>query len=68
MVHSTDATATADLVAVREWIRNFFNCEDCREHFLSMSGALEQAIIDEGAPSFATFMGCSYRDYLYKRE
>jgi hypothetical protein len=23
-------------VAVREWIRNFFNCEDCRAHFLTV--------------------------------
>lgn len=34
----TKADAIAILHAIRGWVQSFFGCEDCRSHFLEMTG------------------------------
>lgn len=44
MAHSNDNRAVADLLVIREWIANFFGCEDCRSNFLAMSTGIAHSV------------------------
>jgi thiol oxidase len=44
LAQTTDGHASADITTIHDWILNYFGCDDCRQHFYSLSQQLGKSV------------------------